>query len=173
MKISDFKAGEKAYVFIEGSRTKPEIIKEVEVMKIGRKYVTVGRFKDQYKETGEQSDNFLISKDYIYFNERLFHSNEDINDYKEKVEKMIKKGTLVTVNPDLCLTRYSQFAIMHPKYMLRWSYSNYPKHTRTYIVIGVHKTRTTPIVVVQDTTCKTKKYNPIFFIEINGVKEVE
>lgn len=56
MKISDFKVGEKAYVFVKGRQP---YIDEVEVFKIGRKYVTVGgkyrsthvRWTEQYKQT--------------------------------------------------------------------------------------------------------------------------
>lgn len=83
---------------------------------------------------------------------------------------MIKKGTLVKVNPGFCLARWSGFAIKHPWYALRWAYGAQPKPERIYRVIGIHGKRSRPVVVIRDTTCKTEKYNPIFFMEIEGVK---
>lgn len=86
---------------------------------------------------------------------------------------MIKKGMLVKVNPDRCFTRWSKFAIRHPKYMLRWSYSNFPQEDRIYKVIGIHGKGINSTVVVRDTNCKAEKCNPIFFMERCGVKQIE
>ncbi len=86
---------------------------------------------------------------------------------------MFKKGELVWVNPDHCLARYSQFAVRHIRYVLRWSYNNFPKTDHMYRIIGIHKTSKGPIIVVQDTLCKIKKCNPIFFMEVQGVSKEE
>lgn len=89
MKISDFKVGEKAYVFVNGRQP---YIDEVEVFKIGRKYVTVGgkyrhthvRWTEQYKQTENQSNNYLIMKERPTV--MLFKSMEDINQYKKEMD---------------------------------------------------------------------------------------
>lgn len=86
MKISDFKVGETAYTLIEEGRMYREDIQEVKILKVGRKYVTVGEFKEQYEETGMQSDNFLVKHDGCYPMKMLFMSMKDISDYKEKEE---------------------------------------------------------------------------------------
>lgn len=76
-----------------------------------------------------------------------------------------KKGDIVTVKAGYCYARYSQFAKLHPWYALRWAYSHAPHEDREYRVIGVHG----DIVVVQDTVCKIKKTNPIYFMNPEGV----
>lgn len=88
MKISDFKVGEKAYVFV---KCRQPYIDEVEVFKIGRKYVTVGgkyrsthvRWTEQYKKTENQSNNYLILKERSTV--MLFKSIDDIDKYKKRM----------------------------------------------------------------------------------------
>lgn len=79
----------------------------------------------------------------------------------------IKKGTIVSVVSDkYCHARYSQFALRHPQYMLRWAYGHYPRTDHYYRVLGVYK----DLVVIQDTQCSIKRMNPIYFMDINSLK---
>lgn len=80
---------------------------------------------------------------------------------------IIKKGNVVTVtNEDYCYSRYSRFAYLHPWYALRWAYGHHPRKGHYYRVLGVYK----DLVVIQDTQCDTKKMNPIYFMDIRGLK---
>lgn len=58
----------------------------------------------------------------------------------KKNEKPFSKGQKVHVT-DLghVYTCYSQFALRHPKYILRWSYRAMPNTSRTFVILGVHK----------------------------------
>lgn len=86
MKISDFKVGQIAYLFTEESKYRPERISEVTVTNVGRKYVTIDFFDEQYNATGRKNDNFLVRKGYSELSDRLFFSRQDIDDYKETQE---------------------------------------------------------------------------------------
>lgn len=89
MKISDFKVGEKAYVFV---RDRWPYIDEVEVFRVGRKYATVGgkyfartaRWTERYKQTENPSDNYLVLEERP--TTMLFKSIEDIDQYKKAME---------------------------------------------------------------------------------------
>lgn len=88
MKISDFKVGEKAYVFRAKGIIYRELIEEVNVLKVGRKYVTVkeffhGGWEERYKQTDNPSDNYLVKSEYPTL--MLFKSIEDIDRYKKEM----------------------------------------------------------------------------------------
>lgn len=79
----------------------------------------------------------------------------------------IKKGNIVSVLSDrYCFARYSQFALRHPQYMLRWAYGHDPRKDHYYRVLGVYKN----MVVIQDTQCRAKRMNPIYFMDVEGLK---
>lgn len=79
----------------------------------------------------------------------------------------IKKGSIVTVTDSrFCHARWSNFARRHLQYMLRWAYSHLPKEGAHYRVLGVHR----DTVVIQGMVCAVKKMNPIYFMDINGIK---
>lgn len=79
----------------------------------------------------------------------------------------IKKGNIVSVLSDrYCFARYSQFALRHPQYMLRWAYGHDPRKDHYYRVLGVYK----DLVVIQDTQFRAKRMNPIYFMDVEGLK---
>lgn len=83
---------------------------------------------------------------------------------------MLKKHDRVIVNPEFCYVNYSNFALRHPQYMLRWSYRSHPDGTREYEIVGIHG----DIVVIRGTDCKVnKRHNPIYFIQKEGVELID
>lgn len=87
MKISDFKVGEKAYVLRAKGIIYRELIEEVDVLKVGRKYVAVkeffhGGWEERYKQTENLSDNYLVQCECPALT--LFKSMDDIEQYKKE-----------------------------------------------------------------------------------------
>lgn len=95
MKISDFKVGEKAYTLRAKGIIYRELIEEVNVLKVGRKYVTVkeffhGGWEERYKKTENPFDNYLVQCECPTL--MLFESMEDIEQYKKMKEKEHEKS---------------------------------------------------------------------------------
>lgn len=103
MNIKDFKVGQEVYILDYGNRISLEkaVIKKRTVTDIGRKYVTVDNSLKFYIEN--DSDNYLS----LYYSgyttyDKLFVSEQDISDYKEKLDliQVVLKMT-TSVNLDM------------------------------------------------------------------------
>ena len=87
MTIKDFKVGQIAYIMVDGRTERDKFsTQEIEVVKIGRKYVTVsGNWAMQFKETHESRPYLVEHKEYGA-PRLLFPSREAVDDYIEREE---------------------------------------------------------------------------------------
>lgn len=83
--IKDFKVGETAYSLDTNSN--PQKLRPVEILKIGRKYVTTkeGYWERKYGEEAYSPDA-LVEKSEFGAKDLLFVSEQAYNDYLEKLE---------------------------------------------------------------------------------------
>ena len=82
MDIQKFKVGTLAYGFSR-SRSNYGCITPIEIVKVGRKYVTVAG-GTQYMEA--QNGHYLMDKDNLDFHPLLFLTRQEANEYKESKE---------------------------------------------------------------------------------------
>lgn len=86
MEIGAFKPGQTAYVMGDDRRERGGTpVKEVEIAKVGRKYVTIGgRWGERFRETVGKNKPYLI-EEAEYGSPRLLFPTEDaVRDYMER-----------------------------------------------------------------------------------------
>lgn len=87
MTIKDFKVGQTVYILGDGRHQRDRFLATAaEVVKIGRKYVTVsGNWGLQFKDTAA-SRPYLIEHTEIGTPRLLFPSSESVDEYREREE---------------------------------------------------------------------------------------
>lgn len=87
MVIKDFKIGQSVFVMGDGYRERDKyFITEAEVVKVGRKYVTIsGAWGAQFKETSA-SRAYLIERVECGIPRLLFQTKEAADEYREREE---------------------------------------------------------------------------------------
>lgn len=87
MTIKDFKVGQTVYVLGDGGRERNKcLVTAAEVVKVGRKYVTIsGSWGMQFKETSTSRPYLVEVKEYGA-PRLLFPSSEALDEYREREE---------------------------------------------------------------------------------------
>lgn len=87
MEIKDFKVGQIVFVMGDGRHQSDRFLTtEAEVVKVGRKYITIsGNWGMQFKETAE-SRPYLVEHTEVGTPRLLFPSRESVDEYREREE---------------------------------------------------------------------------------------
>lgn len=90
MTIKDFKVGQTAYMLSEKQSKGESKATEVEVVKVGRKYVTVtvnGNWWNEIRFFEPHTEAFFLYEDKDYGVKRLlFQTAKDVDDYNELID---------------------------------------------------------------------------------------
>lgn len=86
MNIKDFKVGQKVIIASRQQRHMEYSISSAEIVKVGRKYVTIdNHWATQFEETGDNRP-YLIEHAAYGSTQKLFPSEEDWKEYTEQIE---------------------------------------------------------------------------------------
>lgn len=88
--LNDFKVGQKAY--LEGKRRSGEEIEEVDVIKVGRKYVTIKYFGREIKFENERCKEEALTEVTIYGCGAFLYPNKEVYLAKKKREDLLRWG---------------------------------------------------------------------------------